>query len=106
MTNFDFDFDLGGFEEDLKNTLADGQKAFKGQYKDEINALMGLSREEVDALVPGTEDLAVYAALISVVKDASAKNLAQAELKNRIAQLGEMAISISKRVPSLAAMFA
>ena len=41
-----------------------------------------------------------------VVKEASRVNLEQAELVNRIKSLGDVAVSIAKKVPTLAAMLA
>jgi len=77
--------------------------AFNGQYKDQLNELIGLSRVEIDAIIPGTEDLRVYSVLIKVVEKASQDNLKQAELINNIKALGGLAIKIAKKVPTLAA---
>lgn len=99
-------FDLKAFQAGLVTTLENGREAFKGLYKSELNELAGLSRAEIDAISPGTTDLETYDQLISVVKEASRVNLAQAELKNQIVKLGELGIKIAKRVPSLAAILA
>lgn len=98
-------FDLGAFEKDLDETLARGREAFEGLYKDELNALAGLSRAEIDAITPDTTDLQKYDELITVVKEASRVNLAQANLKRQIEKLGSVAVDIAKKVPSLAALF-
>ena len=100
-----FEFDLGGFEDDLDETLARGREAFKGRYKDELNELAGLSRAEIDAITPGLTDLQKYDELITVVKEASRVNLAQADLKRNIEKLGAVGIEVAKKIPSLAAMF-
>ena len=42
--------------------------------------------------------------MISVVKEASRANIDQAELKATIRELGDVAIAIAKKVPSLAAL--
>jgi hypothetical protein len=42
--------------------------------------------------------------LIEVVKEASATNESQAALKKEITKLGEIAIEIAKKVPSLASI--
>lgn len=99
------EFDLAGFESDLKETLEHSAEAFKGRYKDELNKLAGFSREAIDAITPDTTDLQKYDELIVVVKAASAANIAQAELKNQIEKLGTIAVEIAKRVPTLAALF-
>jgi hypothetical protein len=80
-------------------------EAFKGGYKEEIEGLLGLSKEEIDKITPDTTDLETYDKLIAVVRRASANNISQAELKNRIIELGEVAVSISKRVTKLAGLF-
>ena len=41
-------------------------------------------------------------ALVTVVKEASRVNLAQADLRARIEELGEAAVAIARRVPGLA----
>jgi hypothetical protein len=99
------DFDLEGFEQDLKKQLEQSNIAFQGIYKSELNELTGLSRDEIDSITPDTTDLQKYDELITVVKAASAVNLAQAELKNQIEKLGTLAVEIAKHVPSLAALF-
>lgn len=98
------DFDLHGFLDDLEVTLANGRKAFEGKYKQQLNDLQGLSRAQIDEIVPGIEDLQKYDELITVVKAASAVNLKQAELKAQIEKLGAIGIEIAKRVPTLAAI--
>ena len=97
--------DIEAFRKKLKKRAEENRIAFEGQYKDEINGLLGLSREEIDSITPDTTDLEVYDQLITVVKEASAANISQAELKERIMELGEVAISISKHVSKLAGLF-
>jgi len=99
------EFDLEGFKGRLKEDLKRGREAFKGKYAKELNELAGLSRNEIDAITPGVEDLQAYDALITVVKDASRSNLANAQLKQRIETLGSLAVKVAKKVPSLAALF-
>ena len=100
----EFEFDLEGFESDLDATLENSRKAFKGKYKNELNALAGLSKEEIDTITPGITDLQKYDELITVVKEASRVNLEQAALKDQIVKLGDIAVNIANRVPSLAAI--
>lgn len=99
-------FDLGAFEADLEDTLERGRVAFEGKYAKELNELAGLSRAEIDAITPNITDLQKYDELITVVKEASRVNLAQAQLKQQIEKLGGLAVKIAKRVPSLATIFA
>ena len=71
----EFEFDLGGFEKDLDETLKRSRDAFMGKYKGELNELAGLSKEEIDAISPGITDLQKYDELIAVVKEASRVNI-------------------------------
>jgi hypothetical protein len=47
-----------------------------------------------------------YSQLVALVQRASAVNLSQAELKDRIVALGTTAVSIAKKVAGLATLFA
>lgn len=101
-----FDFDLEGFDQDLQRSLENSGQAFRGKYADELAELMGLSKDEIDSITPGPLDLQKYDELITVVKEASRVNLNQAQLKSRIEQLGEVAVSIAKRIPKFSAFLA
>jgi len=81
-------------------------EAFKGKYKKEIRELLGLSAADIADITPGIAGMEEYAALIEVVKEASRTNLAQADLKNRIENLGRTAFSIAKKVTGLAGILA
>jgi hypothetical protein len=91
------------FKERLRKKMLENREAFEGQYKIELDALMGLSKTEIDAITPDTTDMEVYDQLITVVKEASRVNLAQAELKARIEELGDVAVKIAQKVPGLLA---
>lgn len=97
-------FDIDEFRSGLKERANVNREAFKGQYQEELNMLLGMSREDIDQITPDTTDLEIYDQLITVVKEASAANISQAELKLRIEQLGEIGIGIAKRIPKLAAL--
>ena len=100
-----YEFDLDAFKTDLTETLSKGRESFKGKYKDQLNALCGLSRAEIDKITPDMTDLEKYDELITVVKEASRVNLSQAQLKGQIEKLGSIAVDIAKRVPALAKLF-
>lgn len=100
------DEDLAAFEREVAAALQASHEAFMGQYKDELEQLTGLSREEIDKITPGKIDLQKYDELIAVVKEASRNNISQATLRARIEALGDVAVSIAKKVPSLIALFA
>lgn len=97
--------DVSAFKKDLKRDLDNGRKAFEGAYANELNELVGLSREEIDAITPDATDLQEYERLISVVKQASKHNLSQAQLVANVKALGEVAVSIAKKTASLASLF-
>jgi hypothetical protein len=78
--------------------------AFNGLYQKELNDLLGLSKDEIDAITPGTTDLKIYSVLIKVVEKASKENMSQAELIDHIKDLGEVAVKIAKKLPSFAAL--
>jgi hypothetical protein len=90
------------FRQRVRRALDYADQSFRGKYREEMDALMGMSREEIEAITPDVTDLRVYDALITVVKEASRVNLAQADLRARIEELGEVAVAIARKVPGLA----
>lgn len=84
--------------------FADADAAFKGAYRDELNQLEGLSREEIDSVTPGTEDTTVYSALIKVVEQASRENRSMGSLITDIKKLGDVAVNIARKVPRFASL--
>jgi len=89
------------YQERLKRRIKENRDAFNGIYRDQLNSLLGLSKAEIDAIIPGTHDLEMYDQLITVVKQASIANIEQAELKNRIEDLGTIALKIAGKIPGL-----
>lgn len=89
------------YRKKLKERAKRNRAAFRGMYKDELKALMGLSKEEIDKITPDTTDMEVYSQLISIVKEASADNIGQAELKKSILDLGDIGVKIAKKIPPL-----
>lgn len=98
--------DMEAYRKKLRERAEANRRAFEGIYREEIEGLLGLSREELDRITADSTDIETYDQLITVVKEASADNIAQADLKSHIKELGEVAITIAKRVPKLAALFA
>uniref|UniRef100_UPI003216A902 hypothetical protein n=1 Tax=uncultured Draconibacterium sp. TaxID=1573823 RepID=UPI003216A902 len=86
----------------FSDLFAEADAAFNGKYKEELNKLTGLSKEEIDAVSPGTADLKMYSVLTKVVEQASKNNVSQAQLIDDIRELGELAIKIAKKVPQFA----
>ena len=98
-------FDPEAFRNRVREQLKLSREAFNGLYAVELGQLCGLSREQIDSVTPGDLDTQKYDELLMVVKEASRVNLAQAELKSQIEKLGNIAVSIAKKVPSLASIF-
>ena len=91
-------------ENRFKSLFEKAEAAFHGMYGDELNNLAGLSRREIDAVVPGTADLSTYTVLVKVVEEASQNHLSQAQLAEDIKELGDVAVKIAGKVPRLAAI--
>ena len=96
---------LKDLEEELREILRKNHEAFVGKYAKEIDELLGLPRAEIDAIVPGTTDLEIYDQLMTIVKEASRRNLSQAQLKAHIETLGDIGITIAKKSATLAKFF-
>jgi hypothetical protein len=96
--------DLDAFKRDLRSDLKKGREAFEGKYGDQLSELMGLSKDEIDAITPDAVDLQEYDRLIAVVRQASRHNLSQAQLKANIVKLGDVAVTIAKKSATLAAL--
>ena len=93
------------YKERLAQRAIQNRAAFNGSFKSEIDELHGLSKEEIGVITPDNTDMEIYVQLIEVVKEASATNESQATLKEQVLELGEIAVTIAKKVPSLASMF-
>ena len=99
-----FEYDVNASIADVDESLKKSREAFKGKYKDQINDLAGLSKEQIDEITPDITDLQKYDELTTVVKEASRLNLSQAQIKAEIEKLGSVAVEIAKRVPSLSTL--
>jgi hypothetical protein len=94
------------FDQELEAALNDAEKALdNGKFKSAMQDLLALSMDEIKGTVPKVS-YADYSKLLSVVEMASSKNFAEAKLKDQIVALGEVAVSVAKLVPALAALFA
>ena len=98
--------DLDKFKKNVNSSLKRTQESFEGKYGDELHDLLGLSREQIEAVTPGTTGREEYSKLISVVEEASRMNISQANLRSQIRSLGDSALKIAKTVGGLAVLFA
>ncbi len=96
--------DIEAWRKKLEERCEETRIAFEGQYRSAIEGLLGLSQEQIRAVSPEITSAETYAKLITIVKAASAANISQAELKNRIIALGEVGIKIARQVAPLAAL--
>ena len=79
------------------------EAALNGQFAEVYKGLRNLSPEEIDDITPDATDQKEYERLIALVQQATRQNLSQAQLVERIRALGEVALAIARKVPSLAA---
>ena len=86
------------FDDAVKAALERNKAALMGRYKKELGDLLKLSDEQLSAIVPDVSRTETYNNLISIVKEASRANVAQAELQNKIVALGQGAVKIAKLV--------
>jgi hypothetical protein len=93
-------------QQELKDVVKKNRAAFEGAHADDLEKLMGLSKQDLDAITPGISSVDVYAQLIDVVKAASAQNMSAAELKGRIEALGTVAVAIAKKAGVLVGVLA
>lgn len=98
------EFDPRAFRRRMNRQLEESRQAFNGEYADELKQLSGLSRDEIGAITPDDLDLQKYDELIVLVKEASRLNLEQAKLVEEIKKLGDVAVSIAKKVPSISGL--
>lgn len=90
------------FRRRARSSMQRADEAFRGQYADEFRDLLGLSKAEIEEVMPDTTGLETYNQVIELVKEASRTNTEQAELKSRIENLGDAAVNIAKKVSGLA----
>lgn len=92
------------FRRDVREALRRSREAFEGEYREQLDELLSLSRADIDELTPDATDLETYDRIIAIVREASRHNVAQAELRARLAELGAVGLEIVRKVPSLAAL--
>ena len=78
--------------------------ALNGQFSEIYKELRNLKPDEIDSITPGTTDQKEYERMVALVQEATERNLNQAQLVAQIRELGGVAVSIARKVPSLAAL--
>ena len=90
------------FADDVKTITVGGT----GPYAEAVQDLLHLSGQAETAGTIAVTPTEIYSQLIALVQRASAMNLSQAQLKDRIVTLGTTAVRIAKKVEGLATLFA
>jgi tRNA U54 and U55 pseudouridine synthase Pus10 len=83
----------------FSESFANADSAFNGMYAAELKQLKGLSKEEINAIVPASNSMQAYQALVEIVEKASKENLTQAQLISKIKGLGTSVIQLAKKIP-------
>jgi hypothetical protein len=92
------------FRKNVQAAFKRADESFRGVYAEAIGDLLALSQADIRAISPDPTCVETYDKLIQAVKEASRLNVAQAELKRQIVGLGQVAVSIAGRIPSLASL--
>ena len=94
---------LAAFRRMTRKRMQEIDEELAGTYGTEIAALSGLSRDEINRITPGdTTDIDTYMKLMAIVKEASRRNIAAAEVRKQIVKLGNIALEILKLAPGIA----
>lgn len=88
----------------FSESFANADVAFSGLYADELKQLKGLSKEEINAILPASNSIQTYQTLVEIVEKASKDNLAQAQLISKIKCLGASTIKLAKKIPGWTAL--
>lgn len=92
-------------ENQFTGIFNEADDAFNSGYQKELDALKGLTEDEICSVIPKTADRKIYSSLVEVVEKASKDNLSQAQLTSNIKDLGEVAVQLAKKIPQLALLF-
>jgi diacylglycerol kinase family enzyme len=96
--------DLDDMFAEMDRAADRAERALDGQFSEIYKQLRSLSPDEIDSITPDTTDQKEYERMIALVQEATERNLNQAQLVERIKGLGDVAITIARKVPSLAAL--
>ena len=96
--------DLDRLFADMEAAAERAEQALNGKFEQAARELRSLDPETIRDITPDTTDEATYEKLMVIVQEASARNVSQAKLVERIRELGQIAVRIARKVPALAAM--
>ena len=76
------------FQRSVRKRFKEIDEELRGRHKKHLDALLGISRAEIDAITPDTTDIDTYNKLIVVVTEATRKNVGHADLRQTIREMG------------------
>lgn len=98
------EIDLDQMFAEMDAAASRAERTLEGRFGTIYRELRRLSPEEIDEITPGTTDQKEYERLIALVQQATDQNIDQAQLVERISEMGDVAKKIARRVTSLASL--
>jgi len=98
------EIDLGRMFAEMDAAADRAERTLDGRFGSIYRELRGLSPEEINDITPDTTDQKEYERLIALVQQATDKNMDQAQLLERIREMGDVAQKIARRVSSLSSL--
>lgn len=97
-------YDVEAMRARLKAARKRARDALDGQFSAIYSELRSLDPEEIKNITPDVTDEETYEELIELIQEATQQNLDNAELVNRIKDMGTVAIAIAGKVTSLSGL--
>ncbi|BDW90997.1 hypothetical protein [Thalassospira tepidiphila] len=97
-------YDVEAMRARLQAARARARDALDGQFSDIYSELRSLDPEEIKNITPDVTDEETYEELIELIQEATQQNLDNAELVDRIKEMGSVAIAIAGKVTSLSGL--
>lgn len=81
----------------FKKLFDKAEESFDKKFGSEINSITDLSELDLDKATPNLEDRELLKKIQLTVKDATQKNLSQAEVIENIKKIGDKAVDLVKK---------
>lgn len=85
------------FKRSVKKRFKEIDDDIKGKNQKHLDALLGLSEADIKAITPDTTDTETYQKLIAIVQEATRKNIAIADLRTTITDIGKVSVAIATK---------
>lgn len=95
------EIDLDRMFAEMDAAASRAERTLDGRFGSIYRELRGLSPEEINDITPDTRDQKEYERMIALVQEATDQNLNQAQLVDRIREMGGVAKKIAGKVTSL-----